>query len=102
MDEVGADGVTVREAIASRTLAGLNTLIDAYNAKQLDLPSAYLAIKTLVEVTLPFCDPASKEIINQVMKMWDRLAKEWQEVGRDLAIAEGRLPGDFGAWGTNK
>lgn len=99
VDELGFDGVTVREAIASRTLAGINTLITAYNAKRIDLPSTHLALKTLVEATMPFCDPVSKQIVDQVMREWDRLEREWVEVGKDLAVVEGRLPTEFGAWG---
>lgn len=99
VDEVGFDGVTVREAVASRTMLGLGTLIAAYNDKHLDLPSAYLAIKTLVETVAPFCDPDSQTIVNQVMKEWDRSYREWVEVGKDLAIVEGRVPSEFGAWG---
>lgn len=101
MDDVGADGVTVREAIASRTLLGINQLIEAYRDKRLDLPSAYLGLKVLVETTLPFCDPESKLIVSQVMKEWDRLQREWVAVGKDLAISEGALPADFGAWGLD-
>lgn len=97
-DDVGADGVSVREAIAARTLAAINRVTESYNRKEITFPAAYLAITSIVDVTLAFCDPTSKTILHQVCKVWDGFHKEWLEAGLALAAAEGQPVGKFGDW----
>jgi hypothetical protein len=100
MDDVGADGLTVREAIARRVMIGLGRLAQAHKSGELGFEAAYLGIKVLVETTLPFVDPTSAQLINQIMKLWDEEAKEQQRAALELAAAAGKSPLDVGAWGT--
>jgi len=99
MDEVGFDGVTVREAIAARVLQGIQRIVEAQKAGQMSFDHALITMDILVEVTLPFVDPGSKDLVRQIHAAYRREAEARREVDRDLALAEGRLPGEFGAWG---
>jgi hypothetical protein len=94
-NERGADGLSVREAIARRTLLGLEQLVLAYKRGELDFPAALLAIRTLVETTMPFVDPSTKHLINQVVRKWDDEAEERQIAARELARVNHK---DFGAY----
>lgn len=91
----GADGLTVREAIARRTLLGLEVLVEAHKRGELEFDAALLAIRTLVETTLPFVDPDTKHIISHVVRKWDDEAEERRAVRRDLIRADTK---DFGVW----
>ena len=95
LDGRGADGLTVREAIARRTLIGLETLVQAYKQGTLDFDAALLALRTLVETTMPFVDPSTKHLINQVIRKWDDEAEERRAAARELA--RGGHP-SFGAY----
>jgi hypothetical protein len=68
VDDIGFDGVTVREAIASRTFLGIQQLMEDIQVGTLTFDAAYRAISVLLEVTLPFCDPGSKGAIAELQK----------------------------------
>ena len=99
LDQRGADGETVREAIARRTLGGIAELIEAHKDGALDFEATHRALKVLVEVTLPFCDPTSKDVVNQVMSQWDRERENRRQAAAELDLAESNREG-FGAWAT--
>jgi hypothetical protein len=85
INERGADGLTLREAVARRTLMGLETLIAAHKRGELDFDATLLALRTLVETTMPFVDPSTKHLINQVIRKWDDEAEERRAAARELA-----------------
>jgi hypothetical protein len=85
LDEKGVDGLSVREAIARRTLIGLEQLVQAYKNTELDFDGALIAIRTLVETTLPFVDPSTKHLLNQVVRKWDDELEERRVAARELA-----------------
>jgi hypothetical protein len=98
-NEVGFDGVTVREAIASRTLEGVTRFSEHVKSGRLSFEDGHEAITILLEVTMPFCDPTTKNLLHQIQKQLDREALIRKEAGRDLAIAGGQLSDTFGDWG---
>jgi len=100
-DDVGFDGVTVREAIASRTLLGLERLMQDMRDDNLSFEAGHRAITVLLETTMPFCDPGSQVVLRQVEADLKRKAKQRSEVDRDLAIMAGDLASDTGAWGLS-
>jgi hypothetical protein len=94
-DERGFDGLTVREAIARRVLIGLNDLVEMHKDGGLDFDSTRIAIRVLVESTMPFVDSETKTIINHIVRKWDDEAEERRIAQRDLVRAEDPK---FGAW----
>jgi hypothetical protein len=89
VDEVGFDGVTLREAIASRTLEAVNRLMDFYKEERLSFDQMHFAVTVLIEANLPFVDPGSKVLIAQVQAHLRREEMQRAEANEELsALAE--------------
>lgn len=95
-EEIGFDGVTVREAIASRTLQSLEKLLEHWRSGALTFEAAHIAVVLLLEATFPFCDPTSKEILSQVQAQWTRESALRVEAGDELSRLGGDTPGTWG------
>jgi hypothetical protein len=99
-DEVGFDGLTVREAIASRTLLGLDRLMEALRLGRMSFEQVHEAITVLLDTTMPFCDPGSQVLLRGLEAELKRQLQSRREADQDIAIARGDLDADFGAYGT--
>lgn len=97
-DERGADGMTVRESIAARTLEAMTKLIDAALDGRMGFDAALIALEAIVSANLPFVDPASKDVVTQTLRAFRAEAEERAEAERELRMTNGDLGRAFGEW----
>lgn len=98
-DNIGFDGISVREAIALRTLEAVDRLVEAQQIAKLTWDAFMVSSTILLETVLPFCDPETKQLLTQIQKQWFRENELRLEAAREEAIASGALESDFGKFG---
>lgn len=88
LDEVTYEGITTRQAIARRVCLGLEDLIGAHDAGMIDFRAMKLAAEVLVDVTLPFVDASTKQVITDAIKGIEYEAARLDELAEAEAEAE--------------
>jgi tRNA(Ser,Leu) C12 N-acetylase TAN1 len=93
--ERGFDGLTSQEAIARRTFLALDKITNDFKDESVSFETAIKIVRVLIETNMPFLDRKSKEIVSQIMRMWDVEAEE--RASLDVELTKMKHP-TFGAW----
>lgn len=69
-DEITAEGITQPEAIGRRLLEGLGRLLERYKDGTMTFAATHECLLLMIDILLPFIDPATKEVCYTVMASW--------------------------------